>query len=75
MKTIEEIYDGHMTKEIAQKVLDSAESCILILKVRIHELVEKNTCDPNIDVVANAMTHWEEILKQYKKFLKEKNEN
>jgi len=69
--TIEDIYGGYMTYNVAEKVLDCAENCIAILKMRRHDLVAVNVCDPRIDETCKALSFWEEIESQYKVFLNE----
>ncbi len=59
-----------MNKRTAETILASAKHCKEILTLRRNELVAKDLHDRTIDVVCDALGHWEEIEEQYKEYLK-----
>lgn len=69
MKTIKEIYDNYMTKEIAQKILNSARDCKSILIQRRHDLVDKDMMTSTFDTVLKSIDFWDDIINQYEEFL------
>jgi hypothetical protein len=49
-----------------------ADTTITMLKLVRNERVAKDLHDPKISYTVDALAHWEEMQKQYTKFLKDK---